>query len=81
VVFGGYDYIQENWDNHAANAPTNVDAPTPVTIVLFGERFVPVFGLSINFHLIKSERWSLISSNMITPVIFNHSLMLQYRFK
>lgn len=81
IIFGGYGYIQENWDAHALTTPDGVSAPTPVTIKIGNERFVPVLGLQVGLHLIKSSSgWSLILNNILTPVIFNHSLMLQWRF-
>lgn len=81
IIFGGYDYIQENWDEHARNTPDGVDAPSPVTIEIDGNRFVPILGLQVGLHLIRSSSgWSLVLNNILTPVITNHSLMFQVRF-
>lgn len=81
VILGGYNYNQDNWDRHALEAPDNVDAPSPFTVSLWGHRFVPVFGLQVGLHLIRSRNhWSLVLNNILTPVIFNHSIMLQFRF-
>jgi hypothetical protein len=81
IVFGGYNYIQKNWTAHELKAPDGVDSPTPFTIRIGKERFVPIGGIQVGLHLIRSaDGWSLILNNILTPIVFNHSLMVQYRF-
>jgi hypothetical protein len=81
VIFGRYLYNQQNWKDHAARTPDDVRAPSPFTASIDGHRFIPVVGLQVGIHLVRSNTgWSLVLNNVLTPVITNHSLMLQMRF-
>ncbi len=81
VVMGGYEYDQDEWDEYEAKNNTGVTTPTPTRIALNDFTFAPVLALGIRFHLIRGESWSLLLNNLITPIISNHSLMLEWRFQ
>lgn len=80
IQVGGYAFNESNWEVHASNTPSGIDAPQPVTARINGRAFVPVLALSWNIHLIRRDVWSLKLNNMLTPVITNHSLAYEYRF-
>lgn len=80
VTFGGYAFNQTNWDGHARSTPESIDAPQPVQTKYFGRDIVPVLALDIAVHLIRRDNWSFKLNNLITPVIFNHSVAFEYRF-
>lgn len=80
VTLGGYAFNQENWDEHLEDTPEDIRAPEPVWTEFEGREVVPVLALDIGVHLIKRETWSLKLNNLITPVITNHSLALEFRF-
>jgi hypothetical protein len=81
VVFGGYEYDQDEWDEHERKNDTGVTSPTPTRIAFDDFTLAPVLALGLRFHLIKGENWSLIANNIITPIITNHSLMVEFRFQ
>lgn len=80
MAFGGYAYDEGNWEEHARETPTGIDAPEPVQVEYFGRRVVPVLALDFGIHLVKRSHWSIKLNNIITPVIFNHSLAFEWRF-
>jgi hypothetical protein len=80
VVFGAYEYDQDEWDKHDAENQTGIQSPTPTRIAFNDFTIAPVLALGIRLHLIKGESWSLILNNLITPIITNHSLMVEWRF-
>lgn len=80
VTAGGYAFNQSNWDEYAESTPESIDAPDPVQIDYFGRNVVPVLALDIAVHLIRRESWSLKLNNIFTPIIFNHSLAVEFRF-
>jgi hypothetical protein len=80
VTFGGYAFDEGNWIDHARKTPSGIDAPEPVQVDYFGRTIVPVLALDVGIHLIKRDNWSLKLNNLFTPVIFNHSLALDFRF-
>jgi hypothetical protein len=80
-IFGRYLYNHDNWVEHARNTPEDIDAPAPVRASIDGHRFIPVVGIQVGLHLIRSRSgFSLVLNNVLTPVITNHSLMMQMRF-
>ena len=80
ITFGGYAFNEKNWYDHAEKTPSDIDAPEPVQIDYFGREVVPVIALEVGIHLIKQDNWSLKLNNLFTPIIFNHSVALEYRF-
>jgi hypothetical protein len=80
VVFGGYAYEQNNWDKHAEKTPSDIDAPEPIHTKFGGRDVVPVLAIDVGVHLIRGVGWSLKLNNFFTPVIFNHSLALEWQF-
>jgi hypothetical protein len=81
VILGRYLYNHDNWVEHALKTPEDIEAPSPVRASIDGHRFIPVVGIQIGLHLIRSRSgFSLVLNNVLTPVITNHSLMLQMRF-
>lgn len=80
ITVGGYAFNEENWFDHAEETPSDIDAPEPVQIDYFGREVVPVLALEVGIHLIKRENWSFKLNNLFTPIIFNHSLALEFRF-
>lgn len=81
ITFGGYAFDEGNWDDHADDTPSSIDAPAPVQVDYFGRTIVPVIALDVGIHLIRRDNWSLKLNNLFTPVIFNHSLAFEWRFK
>lgn len=80
LVFGGYSYIKENWDKHAEDTPGDI-APPELVHTDFGDKsVVPVLALGVHVHLIRRESWSIMLNNLLTPIIFNHSLAFEFRF-
>jgi hypothetical protein len=80
LSIGGYSYNEENWREHAKKTPSGIDAPEPVHIKVGDRDVVPVLALDVGIYLIKGEVFSLKLNNLLTPVIFNHSLAFEYRF-
>lgn len=80
ILAGGYSYVPENWDDHARNTPSGISAPDPVNVKIGNNDFIPMLALDIGLYLIKGASWSLKLNNIFTPVIFNHSLAIEYRF-
>jgi hypothetical protein len=80
ITVGGYAYDEGNWVEHAEKTPDGIDAPEPVQFEYFGRRIVPMLALDVGVQLIKRDNWSLLLRNLFTPVIFNHSLAVEYRF-
>jgi len=80
-IFGRYLYNHNNWVEHARKTPEDIEAPSPVKASINGHRFIPVVGIQVGLHLIRSRSgFSLVLNNLLTPVITNHSLMMQMRF-
>lgn len=80
MLAGGYAYEQNNWDDHARDTPSGIDAPDPVRTKFGGRDVVPVLALEVNFDLVRGDRWAVKVNNMFTPVIFNHSIAFEYAF-
>jgi hypothetical protein len=80
ISFGGYAYNANNWTEHAKKTPSGIDAPEPLHTKIGDKDVVPVLALDVGIHLIKSDVWSLKLNNLLTPVIFNHSIAFEYRF-
>lgn len=80
VTFGGYAYHQKNWDEHAKKTPSDIDAPAPVRTDYFGRDIVPMLALDVGIHIVRRNNWSVKINNLLTPIIFNHSLAFEYRF-
>lgn len=80
VTFGGYAFNEDNWIEHAEETPSGIDAPEPVQIDYFGREVVPVLAADVAIILIKREGWNLKLNNLFTPIIFNHSLALEFKF-
>lgn len=80
ITVGGYAFNEKNWDEHARTTPSGISAPEPVQIDYFGREVVPVVALDVGVHLIKQESWSLKLNNIFTPIIFNHSLAIEFKF-
>lgn len=81
ILLGGYSYNVSNWEKHALETPSDIEAPAPVSAKYYGRDIVPVLALEIGVHLIRRERWSLKLNNQLTPIITNHSLSFEYRFQ
>lgn len=80
ITAGGYAYNQKNWDEHAKKTPSSIDAPSPVRTEYFGRDIVPVLALEVGIHLVRRDNWSIKLNNLLTPIIFNHSLAFELRF-
>ena len=79
-VIGGYAFNIQNWEDYAMTTPSGVESPEPVYFKWNNRYVVPVLALEVEVHLIKSDRWSLKLNNAFTPIIWNHSLAIEYRF-
>lgn len=80
ITIGGYSFEMSNWEDHAADTPSDIEAPGPVWTRIENKYVVPVLALDIAIHLIRRDNWSLKLNNLLTPVIFNHSIAYEYRF-
>jgi len=80
ITVGGYEYNLKNWERHAEDTPSDIDAPSTLLVKVGDKTVVPVLALSVGVHLIRSNNWSLKLNNLFTPIIFNHSLAFEYRF-
>lgn len=80
VTIGGYSFEMSNWEKHALDTPSDIEAPGPVWTKINNRYIVPVLALDIAVHLIRRDNWSLKLNNLLTPFIFNHSLAYEYRF-
>lgn len=80
LTIGAYQYNRNNWKEHALNTPSDIDAPSTLLVEIDGKEHVPVLALDVGIHLIRRGDWSLKLNNLFTPIIFNHSLALEYRF-
>lgn len=80
MVVGGYTYNPTNWEQHEEETPEGIDAPSPVSFPAFGRMVVPVLALGMDVHMIRRDTWSLKLVNILTPIITNHSIMIEWRF-
>tara|TARA_Y100001936_G_C16076667_1_gene674492 strand:- start:1321 stop:1848 length:528 start_codon:yes stop_codon:yes gene_type:complete len=80
LTIGGYSFEMSNWKEYVQKTPSGVSAPTPVHTKWGNKDIVPVLGLEVAIHLIRSDKWSLKLNNLFTPFIFNHSLAMERRF-
>lgn len=80
ATIGGYSFEMSNWKKHAEKTPSGIEAPGPVHTVINGRYVVPILALELDLHLIRRDRWSLKLNNLLTPIIFNHSIAYEYRF-
>ncbi|MDA8792620.1 hypothetical protein N9N67_05205 [Bacteriovoracaceae bacterium] len=80
MVIGGYTYDPRNWERYKEKTPEGIDAPSPVSVEAFGRMVVPVLALGVDVHMIRRDTWSLKLVNILTPIITNHSLMIEWRF-
>ncbi len=80
LIAGGYNYKEENWKATNDNRPAGYDTVDLVSVDVFGLEFVPILGIELSLHLIRGRSWSLKLNNILTPIITNHSLALEFRF-
>ncbi len=79
-VVGGYTFKQENWDANSDNTPPGFDKVDLFSTEILGFEFVPLIGVELTIHLIKTSSFSLVVNNILTPIITNHSLAAEFRF-
>lgn len=80
ITIGGYAFDMDEWEEYAEETPSGVSSPEPVHTKVGDKDVVPVLALDFAIHLIRRDRWSLKLNNLFTPIIFNHSLAIEYRF-
>lgn len=80
ITAGGYSFEMDNWEDHAEKTPESIAAPSPVWTRIGNKTVVPVLAVQANLHLIRSGNWSFKLNNLLTPIITNHSISLEYRF-
>lgn len=80
ITVGGYEYNIRNWERHEEETPADIDAPSTLLAYVGDKTVVPVLALDVGLHLIRRQTWSLKLNNLFTPIIFNHSLAVEFRF-
>lgn len=80
MTAGGYSFNMDNWEEHAEKTPSGIASPQPTRTKIGDKDVVPVLALDVAIHLIRKGRWSLKLNNLFTPIIFNHSIAVEYRF-
>lgn len=80
ITLGGYRFNMNNWKRHERRTPNGIAAPSPVHTKFGDQDIVPVLALEFDIHLIRREGWAFKLNNLITPIITNHSVALEFFF-